>query len=205
MLRTNRKVISIVPADASTTIGTLRRDYSQAVCWNCQRTVLRRKRRGREAKYHYCSMDCWNDAKVKQRHTRLWAKVRQEGDCWIWHGHVSSNGYGSLRVGARWVGVHRYVYILTRGPLPDGLVIDHLCRQPRCVNPAHLEPVPHRINVLRGESFSAVYARRMHCKHGHVYTSENTRIDPTTGGRRCRVCENRRAAEHYARKKRHDA
>lgn len=83
--------------------------------------------------------------------------------------------------------VHRVVYEALVGPIPDGMVIDHLCRQPSCVNPAHLEPVTRRENVLRGLTLPAANARKTHCKHGHEFTPENTYLFPT-GTRGCRTC-----------------
>jgi hypothetical protein len=73
------------------------------------------------------------------------------------------------------------------GPVPDGLELDHLCRNPGCVNPDHLEPVTHKENMLRGFNPSATNARKTHCHKGHFFDAENTYI-ATTGARRCRTC-----------------
>ncbi|WP_414654556.1 HNH endonuclease signature motif containing protein [Intrasporangium sp.] len=77
------------------------------------------------------------------------------------------------------------------GPIPEGLVLDHLCRNRACCNPAHLEPVTIRENILRGEP-----ANRTHCPHGHAYTPENTRIDNNM--RSCRTCIRERARRRRA-------
>jgi hypothetical protein len=73
------------------------------------------------------------------------------------------------------------------GAVPEGLELDHLCRVRGCVNPKHLEPVTHRENLMRGESWSAVNARKTHCPEGHPYDETNTYIDGK-GRRRCREC-----------------
>lgn len=102
-------------------------------------------------------------------------------------------GYGTIRRGRpsfKNAPVHRVAYELLIGPIPNGLHIDHLCRNPPCVNPWHLEPVLNGVNILRGVSFSAVNARKTHCKRGHEFTPENTRLANrgTHFGRVCRKC-----------------
>lgn len=89
------------------------------------------------------------------------------------------------------VGAHRVVYEELVGPIPDGLMLDHLCRVRHCVNPEHLEPVTNRENVLRGEGHSAKAARATHCLKGHPYAGENLRI-LSNGWRRCRACHRER-------------
>lgn len=123
---------------------------------------------------------------------RFWSKVDRSGHgpgtCWIWRAAHSHNGYGRFQAGRRGEGVkaaHRVAFELARGPIPEGLVLDHLCRNPKCVNPDHLEPVTQRINVLRGTSPAARNARVEVCPRGH----SNWRI--TSQGRRlCRDCRN---------------
>lgn len=127
---------------------------------------------------------------------RFWVKVDRCGsdECWPWLAYRDRKGYGRMLVGSRRDGsrtyklAHRIAYELLVGAVPDGLEIDHLCRNPGCVNPAHLEAVTHRENLLRGESPSALHSRKTHCPKGHPYDEENTYVEPS-GRRRCRICE----------------
>jgi hypothetical protein len=92
--------------------------------------------------------------------------------CWIWQGASHSAGYGMLwSEDRKQVYAHRFFYEQHVGPIPDGLVIDHLCRVPACVNPAHLEPVTHLENCQRGVQPSSL---RTHCVEGHPFTCEAT-------------------------------
>lgn len=121
---------------------------------------------------------------------RFWRYVAKTDTCWNWTGAISS-GYGVFVVDQRptkAVRSHRYSYELAHGPIPDGLTIDHLCRNKRCVNPDHLEAVTMRVNVLRNSGPSARNAIATHCIHGHPFDAENTYIKPD-GRRRCRACE----------------
>lgn len=137
---------------------------------------------------------------------RFWARIdrRGAGECWEWIGAVTSNGYG--RFSPRINGVmhrvmaHRLSYETLVGPIPDGLVIDHLCRNRRCVNPAHLEPVPQLVNVMRGEGVGVINAAKTECLDGHEFTPDNTYITPK-GRRACLACQRRRSREYHARKK----
>ncbi|MFI1018011.1 HNH endonuclease signature motif containing protein [Streptomyces sp. NPDC020965] len=112
--------------------------------------------------------------------------------CWDWTGHVKPNGDGQLKVNGHPQYAHRAAYTLTRGPIPEGLVIDHLCRRRLCANPDHLEVVSHRTNVLRGVSPAARRARQTHCVRGHRFDTSTTYIAPN-GTRHCRRCTAARA------------
>ena len=118
---------------------------------------------------------------------------------WIWTGPVDRDGYGKL--GGR--GVHRIVWEILEGPVPAGLVLDHRedwgCTTRACCWPAHLKPVTVRVNTLRGNSFSAINARKFECIHRHPFDLLNTYIRPD-GARDCRQCIRRRTAEYKARK-----
>jgi hypothetical protein len=117
---------------------------------------------------------------------RFWEKVEKTDSCWLWTA-AKSKGYGAFKVAGRQEEAHRYSYELLVGPIPTGLTIDHLCRNPACVNPAHLEPVTNRENVLRGISPWAKNAAKTHCPQGHPYDEENTRWN-SLGSRECKTC-----------------
>ena len=106
--------------------------------------------------------------------------------CWVWTGAHDSSGYGNAYVDGRMRGSHRVSYEHHVGPIPDGLVLDHLCRNRSCVNPDHLEPVTHRENILRGEGVAAQKARATHCPKGHPYGDDPKRQHG--GYRRCAEC-----------------
>lgn len=136
---------------------------------------------------------------------RFWERVDKRGpnDCWEWTAGKSS-GYGYLSIGggrgAPRVRVHRYSYELLVGPIPTGLEIDHLCENRACVNPAHLEPVTHRDNMLRASTgLTQANSLKTHCPRGHEYSPENTYVQPN-GGRRCRECARIVKREWLARK-----
>jgi hypothetical protein len=122
---------------------------------------------------------------------RLFSKVdssRGPASCWPWvGGRDGHRGYSTIDVAGKNVRVHRITYELVNGPISIGLEIDHLCRNPFCVNPAHLEAVTHRVNCLRGVAPSAQCARQTHCKNGHPFDLLNTYIDKR-GWRICRIC-----------------
>ena len=119
-----------------------------------------------------------------------------DNGCWIWTGKVQNAGYGQMSVFGGIAPAHRVSYELYVGAIPEGLVIDHLCRRRLCVNYAHLEAVTARENILRGEGLAAKNARKTHCPQGHPYDSGNTY---TSGGRRwCRICGNTRARKNQA-------
>lgn len=129
--------------------------------------------------------------------TRFWSKVRKDSSgCWIWTAanNGPGNRYGRFSFDGRLARAHRLSYEWTVGPIPDGLVLDHLCRVTLCVNPAHLEPVTPAENTRRAA------ALKTSCPQGHAYSTENTyRL---AGKRYCRAChaesERRRRLERAA-------
>ena len=112
-------------------------------------------------------------------------------ECWIWNGGRSHKGYGmingvSRRGDRQALYAHRVVYEALVGPIPDGLTIDHLCRNRACMNPAHMEPVTSRENTLRGFGPGAICARATHCLRGHPYDRKGKR------NRWCSICDSLR-------------
>lgn len=119
-------------------------------------------------------------------------RVDDDSPCWLWTAARGGKGskdqqYGKFYVNGKLESAHRVAYWLFVGPIPDGLHIDHLCRNRQCVNPAHLEPVTQIVNTLRGVGFTATNARVTHCPQGHEYDVANT-YRPPKGGRGCRKC-----------------
>lgn len=114
--------------------------------------------------------------------------------CWHWYGYVHPKGHGMMTLKRVTHYAHRYVYERLIGPVPAGLVLDHLCRVPR-----HLEPVTSKTNVLRGVGLSAQNARKTHCDHGHELSADN--IYAWRGDRLCRECRRIRVREQRARKR----
>lgn len=129
---------------------------------------------------------------------RFFARLRQDGDCWIWTGPQSDSGYGLLIVKSggrqRNIPAHRWSYEFLRADIPEGLVIDHLCRVRACVNPWHLEPVTIGVNTRRGVSWNG---SKTHCKRGHELSGEN--LGHQNGNHRyCRTCKRATDARRWA-------
>lgn len=123
---------------------------------------------------------------------RFWVKVRKTADCWEWTAWRDRHGYGGVRVNGRLIGAHVVSYELCVSPVPDGLELDHLCRNRSCVRPSHLEPVTKLENGLRGQSRPAVNARKTHCEAGHPFSGDNLLVvsgSPGRTRRRCKVCD----------------
>lgn len=135
-------------------------------------------------------------------------KVERTATCWLWVGGKSTAGYAAFSADGINYG-HRWAYVHFIGPIPEGMVLDHLCRVRHCVNPAHLEVVTNEENIARGEAHlnaARAAARLTHCPHGHPKNEKNTyrRYNKKLGRWEvvCRPCRNarlrRRAAEQRA-------
>jgi hypothetical protein len=131
---------------------------------------------------------------------RFWSKVDAAGFCWEWTGS-RSNGYGMFHFEGRDVRAHRWAYEFLVCPIPEGLDLDHLCRNHACVNPDHLEPVSHRTNVIRGAR-PRQHAMKTHCPQGHPYDEVNTYRNPNHPSHRtCKACARKATMEWYYRRK----
>ncbi len=135
---------------------------------------------------------------------RLWANTRVDPStgCWTWTGRLDRGGYGKIQHDGRTRQVHRLAAELMAAPFDPGLTIDHLCRNRACWNPAHLEAVSNRTNILRGVGPTAMNAAKTHCVNGHELTPDNIRRRPGDRAhhRECLACH--RARERARRKAR---
>ena len=138
---------------------------------------------------------------------RLMAKCRvdEETGCWVWTAakagpeyKTPGRGYSAFYLDGRLTSGHRASYQLFKGPIPDGMTIDHLCRNTLCVNPDHLEVVTQGENTARGFSAGPNAARTGTCHRGHPYDEENTYVRPDGRGRDCRECRRAVMDEYWA-------
>lgn len=117
---------------------------------------------------------------------RFLAKFTISEGCWEWTGGQRVPGYGTLKMGSKNILAHRYAYYWYHGePVPNDMVVDHLCRNSLCVNPLHLEIVTHAENTkrgLKGDLFPN------HCPKGHEYDEDNTYVNKK-GSPVCRTCK----------------
>lgn len=123
---------------------------------------------------------------------RFWSKVDKTAACWIWTASVDAKGYGRFALGSREDGIalaHRAAWWLTYGVWPTG-VLDHLCFNPACVNPAHLDDISTRENTLRGESGRPWRERR--CRRGHDWSDPRNVRMRSDGRHECRECARQR-------------
>jgi len=147
---------------------------------------------------------------VNERITLDWLFDRcypiPECGCWVWGNSLKGSGYAQVGYGNRTsVAAHRVAYELKFGPVPEGLELDHKCRVPCCINPDHLEPVTHKVNMLRGalpaiareqvKRFHEGKRAQTHCKRGHEFTTVNTHIGKS-GSRFCLECRKSRRSRN---------
>lgn len=132
---------------------------------------------------------------VNEEMQRFYDKIFIEPNCgcWLWEGAYSNHGYGYFKYKRKVKRSHRLSYEFHYGEVPDGLVVDHLCKNKGCVNPRHLEAVSQKVNVKRGN-----HGGKTHCLHGHPLSGENLYVH-SNGSRKCRKCKNA-ARSRYRRK-----
>ena len=120
--------------------------------------------------------------------------IDKSGECWLWTGtKIPPSGYGTFSVNGSKVIAHRYSYERWKGPIPEGLQVDHLCFNPPCVRPDHLEAVTPAVNTIRSTS------RVTHCPRGHAYSGTN--LIQRGNARTCRTCTNERQRERKLRRR----
>lgn len=130
--------------------------------------------------------------KVDDLVANFFSKIEvSESGCWLWISGLKPNGYGVFCVNRRPLYAHRWSYEYHKGPIPEGLHIDHLCKVRHCVNPEHLEAVTARVNLLRSNSPTGLNARKEKCPKGHEYTLASN------GKRFCSICERERVRSFY--------
>lgn len=122
---------------------------------------------------------------------RLMSKVRiSENGCWLWRAYRTKDGYGHFSIADRMLEAHRVAWELDRGAIPAGLEIDHICKNPSCVNPQHMELVTHAENLRRGDGWGGKHFKKQTCIHGHAMR----RVFLPGAKRHRRICDECRRA-----------
>lgn len=166
------------------------RGYDDATCEFCGKSFKARRDLIKIGGGRFCSKSCSNRTPLPPQFVRLieigkpvvshWS----QSACVDWEMSVDRGGYGRIKRVGMHVLAHRAVWEAICGPIENGMVIDHLCRNRRCVNVAHMELVSGTENVLRGEGPTAINARKTHCKRGHLLPQAHN------GKRECIECRN---------------
>lgn len=158
-------------------------------CIVCQKEYVIQAHVNQRQHSKYCSQECYHKRQRPNDVQRFMAKIHYaDNGCWEWTSALNRAGYGVLNIKGKVVLAHRFSFLNAGNTIPPNTELDHLCRNRKCVNPAHLEPVSHHINILRGESPVAKYARNTHCPKGHEFTPDSTYIAPGRNDRQCRIC-----------------
>lgn len=123
---------------------------------------------------------------------RIFGNVEVRGDCLLYRGALTSDGYARVKMKGRKYPLHRLSYEHVIGRIPKAMQIDHVCRRRECVNPGHLEPVTPQENVLRGNTLAAKNAKKTRCANGHLYNRRNTNDD-----RECSSCKKAYGRKYY--------
>lgn len=134
---------------------------------------------------------------------RFLTRVNKTDCCWFWTGGCRGGcrgRYGAFWYKGRQVSTHRFSYELYVKKIPKNKVIDHLCKNTKCVNPQHLEVVTTQESLLRGNSFQAKNAKKTHCPKNHAYTKENTWVSKKNS-RHCKTCARLKSRAYYWKKK----
>ncbi len=141
---------------------------------------------------------------------RFWSKIKTSNihsyngtPCLEWTAFIDPNGYGKFKLNGKTKRAHRLSYEESKGKIPDGLVMNHICRTRHCVNPDHLEAITQQENCQKGiAGFVGGLKQRLktHCPHGHPYSKENTYVYPN-GSRECRICKRIKSRQWEQHKK----
>lgn len=141
-----------------------------------------------------------NQILTEKQQENFWSRVLKTNTCWMWFGCRSADGYGRFQFKRTTINAHRMAYALKKGILDKSKQIHHLCNNPSCVNPDHLEQITVRENVLLSDNPASINARKTHCNKGHPLSGDNLYCPPS-GKRYCRTCGNILSRD-YMREKR---
>lgn len=131
---------------------------------------------------------------------RFWDKVLFTSDCWEWQAVKNKDGYGMIALNRKMISAHRVSYQMYKGSIPRQLMIDHLCRNRKCVNPHHMELVTNQENCIRGLTgkINNWQKRKTHCPYGHELKEPNLlpHMLKKYNYRQCKICHNERQRKY---------